>query len=251
MICVPAAAEKNIKNAMDKTHNKAIPLDELLAQHQRSFDTLAELLVAENAHTNLTRITEPLQIHARHFLDSLAAVAAIDTVSQNKSGLSIVDIGSGAGFPVLPLAIVRPAWHFTSIEATGKKVQFQNKAIAELGLKNVTVLHCRAEEAAHQKQYREHFDVALARAVASLRILAELSLGLVKIGGTMFAWKGPDCDAEIQEMEKSLSFLGGKRSTTYPYTLPDISDSFHLITVKKTAPTPASYPREYSVICKK
>jgi 16S rRNA (guanine527-N7)-methyltransferase len=251
MIPVHAAAAKNIKNVMDKTHNKITPLEKLLSQHQQAFDTLAELLVAENAHTNLTRITEPLQIHARHFLDSLAAVAVMDTLGQTKTGLSVVDIGSGAGFPVLPLAIVRPAWQFTSIEATGKKIQFQNKAIAELGLKNVTVIHCRAEEAAQKKQFREQFDVALARAVASLRILAELSLGLIKIGGTMIAWKGPDCDAEIQEMEKSLAILGGKRTTTYPYTLPGVNDNFHLISVEKINSTPTSYPREYSIICKK
>jgi 16S rRNA (guanine527-N7)-methyltransferase len=236
---------------MDKTHNKATSLDELLAQRQQAFDTLAELLVAENAHTNLTRITEPLQIHARHFLDSLAAVAVLDAISRNKAELSIVDIGSGAGFPVLPLAIVRPTWHFTSIEATGKKVQFQNKAIAALGLNNVTVVHCRAEEAAHQSQFRHQFDIALARAVASLRILAELSLGLIKVGGVMLAWKGPECDAEIRDMEKSLAILGGKRTTTYPYTLPGVNDNFHLISIEKINPTPASYPREYSIICKK
>lgn len=236
---------------MDKMPNQPALWNSLIAQHQHAFDTLAELLVMENAHTNLTRITEPLQIHARHFLDSLAAVTVLDEIARNKKDLSIVDIGSGAGFPVLPLAIIRPTWQFTSIEATGKKVQFQNKAIAQLGLTNITVVHSRAEEAAHQKQFREKFDVALARAVASLRILAELSLGLLKVGGTMLAWKGPDCDTEIHEMEKSLFLLGGKRSTTVPYTLPGVNDSFHLITVEKTAPTPTDYPREYSLVSKK
>lgn len=235
---------------MDKTPNQPTLTEQLIAQHKQAFDTLAELLVAENAYTNLTRITEPLQIHARHFLDSLAAIPLLDEIGQDKT-LSIADIGSGAGFPVLPLAMVRPAWQFTSIEATGKKVQFQKKAVAELGLKNITVIHSRAEEAAHQSQFRHQFDVALARAVASLRILAELSLGLVKVGGAMIAWKGPDCNAEIQEMEKSLAILGGKEGKTYPYTLPGVSDPFQLIVIEKTKPTPADFPREYSLICKK
>lgn len=235
---------------MDKVHNQSIAWDALITQHQHAFNTLAELLVAENAHTNLTRITEPLQIHARHFLDSLAAIPVLDEMGRDKT-LSIVDIGSGAGFPVLPLAIVRPDWQFTSIEATGKKVQFQKKAVAELGLKNITVIHSRAEEAAHQTRFRHQFDVALARAVASLRILAELSLGLVKVGGAMIAWKGPDCDAEIQEMEKSLAILGGKEGKAYPYALPGVSDPFQLIVIEKIKSTPADYPREYSLICKK
>jgi 16S rRNA (guanine527-N7)-methyltransferase len=226
-------------------------LPNLLTQHQQAFDTLAHLLIEENKHTNLTRITDPNQVRTRHFLDSLAALSLLDKLVQKKSSLAVVDVGSGAGFPVLPLAIAQPDWRFTSIEATGKKVIFQKKVVAELGLKNITIIHARVEELAHEKLYREQFDVAVARAVADLRVLAELSLGFVKVGGCMLAFKGPDVEKELVEAQKMIPVLGGRLETVWRYTLPDTTDGFCLISIAKSTPTPRKYPRSYSVLSKK
>lgn len=223
----------------------------LLAGHQQAFDTLAKLLAEENKHTNLTRITDPQQVRIRHFLDSLAVLPILDAMAAGREHFSVVDVGSGAGFPSLPLAIVRPEWHFVSIEATGKKVHFQQKVAAQLGLKTLTVLHGRAEDVAHDPRYRQQFDAALARAVADLRVLAEISLGLVKVGGAMLAFKGPDSDSECAAAEQSITTLGGKLSHTYQYTLPGIADAFRLIDIRKISPTPAEYPRSYSLITRK
>jgi len=226
-------------------------LPDLLTQHQQAFDALSNLLIEENKHTNLTRITEPNQIRIRHYLDSLAVLPVLDIVAQEKTSLKIADVGSGAGFPVLPLAIVRPEWKFTSIEATGKKVNFQKKVVAELGLKNVTVIGVRAEELAHTKQFREKFDASLARAVANLGILAEVSLPLVKVGGLMLAFKGPDIEQELAGAKKMIEILGGQTDTVWSYSLPDTEGQFRLISIAKTAATPADYPRSYSIISKK
>jgi 16S rRNA (guanine527-N7)-methyltransferase len=226
-------------------------LPDLLTQHQQAFDTLSHLLIEENKHTNLTRITEPNQIRIRHFLDSLAVLPVLDKLAGNKSSLRIADVGSGAGFPVLPLAIVRPEWKFTSIEATGKKVNFQKKVVSELGLKNVTVINVRAEELAHTKQFREKFDASLARAVADLGILAEVSLPLVKVGGLMLAFKGPDIEQELAGAEKMIGILGGQTDAVWSYSLPDTEGQFSLISLAKTDTTPIQYPRSYSVISKK
>jgi 16S rRNA (guanine527-N7)-methyltransferase len=226
-------------------------LDALLTQHQQAFDTLSNLLIEENKHTNLTRIIEPDQIRVRHFLDSLAVLPILDNLAGNQSSLKIADVGSGAGFPVLPLAIVRPEWKLTSIEATGKKVNFQKKVVSELGLKNVTVICGRAEDLAHEKPYREQFDASLARAVADLSILAELSLPLVKIGGLMLAYKGPDTEKEIAGAQKTIQILGGQTDTVWSYSLPDTEGQFRLISLAKTDTTPIQYPRSYSVISKK
>jgi 16S rRNA (guanine527-N7)-methyltransferase len=226
-------------------------LPDLLTQHQQAFDTLSQLLIEENKHTNLTRIIEPNQIRIRHFLDSLAVLPVLDQLAGNKSSLRIADVGSGAGFPVLPLAIIRPEWKFTSIEATGKKVNFQKKVVAELGLKNITVVGVRAEELAHTKQYREKFDASLARAVADLGILAEVSLPLVKTGGLMLAYKGSDVEKELAGAEKMIEILGGQMDTVWHYTLLDMTDGFCLISIAKIVSTPDQYPRSYSIISKK
>jgi 16S rRNA (guanine527-N7)-methyltransferase len=226
-------------------------LEALLAEHQQAFDALAELLAEENKHTNLTRITDPQQVRIRHFLDSLAVLPILDAMADGRERFSVVDVGSGAGFPSLPLAIVRPGWQFVSIEATGKKVHFQQKVAAQLGFKTLTVLHGRAEDVAHEPHYRQQFDAALARAVADLRVLAEISLGLVKVGGAMLAFKGPDSDLECAAAENSIAFLGGKLDHTYLYTLPGVADAFRLIEIRKISPTPEEYPRSYSLITRK
>ena len=188
-----------------------------------------QMLLAENRTLNLTTITDPDAVRVRHFEDSLAAVPLIEQMAaahrpaphSGESGLSLIDVGSGAGFPGLPLAIALPWCRVTSLEATGKKARFQEKVAAALGLRNVTVIHDRAESLAHRDEYREAFDVAAARALAALPVVAELTLPFVKVGGHAIAWKGPGADPEIAPAQAACEKLGGATITQFPYILPD------------------------------
>jgi 16S rRNA (guanine527-N7)-methyltransferase len=191
----------------------------LFQEHAQCFSILTDLLVEENKIHNLTRITDPPQIRLRHILDSLIALKVLDPPIGATSSLSCADIGSGAGFPVLPLAVVRPQWSFLSVEATGKKAAFQRKVCKALGLSNVQIVSARAEELAHDRRYRQQFDVALARAVADLSIVAELSLGFVKAGGRLIAWKGPDAAEELRLAQKAFDQMGAPAAESVPYVL--------------------------------
>jgi 16S rRNA (guanine527-N7)-methyltransferase len=240
-----------LKNGTIKTEAYQTALN----NHREKLDRLAQLLIAENHKYNLTRIDSPEQIHVRHFLDSLAGLAVLDELSQmTGKPLKILDIGSGAGFPGLVLAIVRPAWQITSLEATGKKANFQKTVCDALGLKNVTVLNARAEETAHHAAYRQQFDAVTARALAALPILAELSLAFVKPGGLALYWKGPTANEELQTAQTAIKQMGAEIKNTLPYTLPTNEEepaTLSLVVCKKIKPTPAQYPRVFGIIKKK
>lgn len=226
-----------------------------LDEHRETLGRFAELLITENQKYNLTRIDSPEQIQIRHFLDSLAGLSFLDELSQTTGKpLKILDIGSGAGFPGLVLAIVRPEWHITSLEATGKKAHFQQMVCGELGLKNVTVLHVRAEDTAHHAAYRQQFDAVTARALAAMPILAELSLGFVKIGGVALFWKGPTAKEELQAATRAIEQMGAGVEQSAGYILPTGENppaKLSLIVCKKIKPTPAQYPRAFGIIKKK
>lgn len=192
-----------------------------------------QMLLAENRTLNLTTITDPDAVRVRHFEDSLAAVPLIEQMAaahrpapqsaeSGESGLSLIDVGSGAGFPGLPLAIALPWCRVTSLEATGKKAHFQEKVVAVLGLRNVTVIHDRAESLAHKEGFRSAYDAAVARALAALPLVAELTLPFVKVGGHAIAWKGPGAGPEIAPAQAACEKLGGAAITQFPYILPDI-----------------------------
>lgn len=234
---------------MNKTVLSLDELQSLLQRHGRAFEALAELLIAENKIHNLTRITEPQQIRVRHFLDSLAALKVLEPAAADKP-LICADVGSGAGFPVLPLAIARPQWTFISIEAVGKKAAFQRKACAALGLTNVEVAAERAEVLARDKRFRERFDAALVRAVADLSIAAELALGLVRVGGRLLAWKGPGAEEEIGRARPALEQMGASSPQIFSYTLPTPPHpaQFLLLDAEKTRPTPPTLPRSFAQI---
>lgn len=227
----------------------------VLEEHRQKLDRFCELLIAENKKYNLTRIDSPQQIHIRHFLDSLAGLSVLDKLSQ-KTGkpLHILDIGSGAGFPGLVLAIVRPAWQVVSLEATEKKANFQKKVCEALDLKNVTILNGRAEEIAHHAAYRQQFDVVTARALAAMPVLAELSLGFVKIGGLGLYWKGPAINEELQTTQAAISQMGAAVEDILSYTLETTdteSVKLSLVVCKKIKATPKQYPRVFGIIKKK
>lgn len=230
-------------------------LNTLLDAHHDAFEKLAQILLEENAKYNLTRIVDPEQIRARHFLDSLTAISVLDALAaETGQPLRVIDIGSGAGFPSLPLAIVRPQWSFCSLEATGKKARFQKHAARELSLENLRVVHGRAEEAARQPAFREQFDAACARALAAMPILTELTGAFVKPAGKTIFWKGSSAHDELDASKKAIGQMGAQFEQMLPYTLPDQPDEspeFSLVVCRKTKPSPSQYPRVFGMIKKK
>lgn len=219
----------------------------LTPEQQRAFRTLAAELLAWNQHINLTAITEPDQIETRHFLDSIAVVRAVTL----QPGQRVIDVGAGAGFPGLPLRILFPKIALTSVEATSKKTDFIRHVANRLDMPDVTVLHARAEEIGQDAAHREYYDVALARAVAYLPVLAEYLLPLVRIGGKMIALKGESAAREASEAEAALRLLGGEMKRLIAVELPEVAETHHLIVIEKVAATPAQYPRRVGVPSRK
>ena len=205
------------------------------------FDKFTEILIEENAKINLTGIKDAEGIRLKHYVDSLWAV---DLIEKNAE---IIDVGSGAGFPSLALAIAMPNARILSVESTGKKAKFQQKIIDALSLSNATVINKRAEDVANSAQYREVFDVAVGRAVANLSVLAELLLPFVHVGGKMLAWKSIKAEDEISDAKKAIKILGGKIRIVKEYTLTG-EEELIIIVIEKIKNTPAKYPREFKSI---
>lgn len=194
--------------------------------------TFFDMLTSTNEHTNLTRIVSPSDAVDKHFADSLSGIDHFPPC------VKLLDVGSGGGFPALPIAITRPDLDVTMIDSTGKKVDFLNEVCTSLSL-NARALHVRAEEYAHTSA-RESYDIVTARAVASLPTLLEYCLPFVKVGGSFVAYK--TSEDELLDAQKALETLGGKLVSTHPYTL-NGGDKRTLFIIKKVAPTPPKYPR--------
>lgn len=219
--------------------------------NQDKFDLLCELLIEENAKYNLTRIVSPEEIRVRHFQDSLIIADWLECYKADDDVTPcLIDLGSGAGFPSLALAIEFDNWNFVSVEATGKKVAFQQMAAEKLGLTNFTVTNARAEDLGHDPKFRGKFDFATARALGHLAMIAELALPLLQVGGTFFAWKGPRYVEEMDKSGKILNHLGASEPEVMPYTLGGEEDLFHLLRVNKVENTPRIYPRSFGMIKK-
>ena len=214
------------------------------------FDTLCASLLEFNAHTNLTAIKDEEGVAIKHFADSLVALR-FDLLPV---GSRVIDIGCGAGFPGLPLAHVRRDLSVTFLDSTAKKLKFTEKACKELGI-SAEFLPVRAEEVSSDKKYRENFDIAVSRAVASLPVLLELSLPFIKVGGTFVAYKATGAAEELEMSKKAIPMLGGKYIETFEVELPESSDGevlhHSLIVVKKVKNTPIQYPRRYAQMVKK
>ena len=202
-----------------------------------------ELLAKANAVTNLTAITEPAAMARLHFLDCAAIVPMADF-----RGKAVADVGSGAGFPGVPLRILRPDIRLTVLDSVGKKVDFIREACQALGMGDVTCLWGRVEE---MGQLRERFDIVTSRAVAELDVLAELCLPLAKVGGLFIAMKGPDCETEAAQADFAIRALGGRVRRIERYTIPGTDVTHAAVIVEKVKPTPAQYPRRYAQIKKK
>jgi 16S rRNA (guanine527-N7)-methyltransferase len=200
-------------------------------------------LVEWNQKFNLTAIRDVESIRVKHFLDSYSCVLAW----KGNPPLRLVDIGTGAGFPGIPLKIVYPTMHVTLVESVGKKAMFCQHIVSKLGLENVDVIQARAETLGQNPAHRETYDYAVARAVANLNILGEYLLPLVKVGGTMLAQKGESGPAEAQSAEKAMKLLGGKLKQIIPIELPGVPDDRYLVLVDKVAATPPKYPRKAGI----
>lgn len=197
-----------------------------------AFDRYAEMLTERNEKVNLTAITAPDEIRVKHFTDSLAAIDLI------KTGATVLDIGSGAGFPGIPLKIARDDISVTLLDSVNKKVAFMNDVIADLGLKNIEAVHARIEDFPHKGE----FDVAVSRAVAELTTLAEYALPFVKVGGTFVAYKSEKAEAEVAAAGNAVALLGGRlREIREVNVAPGLTRK--LIVVDKIDPTPLKYPR--------
>jgi 16S rRNA (guanine527-N7)-methyltransferase len=207
------------------------------AQRQ-AFERYAALLAEWNAKFNLTAIKDPKDVQVKHFLDSLTVLKALPA-----GPLSLIDVGTGAGFPGLPLKIMRPDLRLTLVEATGKKLTFCQAVVEALGLSGVRTVHARAEEVGRQPEHRERYDVAVARAVAEMPVLAEYLLPLVRRGGWAIAQKSKDAPAEAQSAERALARLGGELGQLIEVELPGIVDPRYLVVIRKTAATPHRFPR--------
>ena len=203
----------------------------------------AELMLSKNEVMNLTRITEPDAVAQLHLLDSAALLRFADL-----RGKKAVDVGTGAGFPGMPLRILEPDFDLTLLDSLGKRVEWLREACDTLSLRRVECVHARAEEFAAEK--REQFDFALSRAVANLQVLCELCLPLVRVGGRFLAMKSVDSDEEINAAKNAVKTLGGKIAAIEDYTIPTSSVVHRLVIIEKTAPTPKGYPRAFAKIKK-
>ena len=201
------------------------------------------LLAEKNQVMNLTAITDPDEVARLHFLDSAALLALADL-----RGKSVVDVGTGAGFPGLPLKILEPSIRLTLLDAQRKRVDFLREVCGDLGLEDVECVHDRAETFA--AEHREQFDIAVSRAVAALPVLAELCLPLVKTGGRFLAMKSVDCGEELNAAGRAVSLLGGRLEKPLDYGISGTNVRHRLVIMTKILETPKKYPRTFAKIKK-
>lgn len=209
------------------------------------FQRYMELLVEWNEKMNLTAITDPEGVTVKHFFDSLLLLKAVEV----PEGAKLIDVGTGAGFPGIPVAIARPDVQLTLLDSLNKRLVFLAEVCRELGLQ-ADIRHARAEEGGRQKELREQFDFATARAVAGMNVLCEYCLPFVKTGGAFIAMKGPDGEEESKQAARAIGVLGGKTEKLEQFTLPDGSRRC-IAVVRKVRETPEAYPRHGSKISKK
>lgn len=231
----------DIRQLLDECENLGIDLSSKQAQ---LFDVYAGFLVEYNQKVNLTAITEPAQIVTKHFVDSLLLTKAVTL----KDGASVADVGSGAGFPGVPVNLLRQDIRLTLIDSLNKRIVFLQELSRRLDVPFETA-HLRAEEAGRNKSFREGFDVVTARAVAALSVLCEYCLPLCKVGGCFVALKGVTAEEELRESQQAITILGGELEQTKEYALSDGSKR-QIICIRKKSQTPTNYPRISSKILK-
>ncbi len=200
-----------------------------------------EMLLDWNTRMDLTAVTDEAEMIDRHYVDSLSALAIPGLIPTTGT---LIDVGTGAGFPGLPLALACPQLRVTLMDAQQKRLNFLQAVIDELDVRNVTLVHARAEDGAQFPHLREKFDVAVARAVASLAVLSEYLLPYVRVGGKAVCWKGPALAEEMQQGRRAAFLLGGKVEEPVPVAFPDREWQHLLLPIRKTAKTARQYPRK-------
>lgn len=200
-----------------------------------------------NTRFNLTAIRDPEEVHIKHFLDSLTCLLVMRDAPVGR----LIDIGTGAGFPGIPLKIMLPRVQLTLVESVGKKAEFCRHVVNILDLQGVEVIQQRAETIGQDPAHRERYDWAVARAVAILPVLAEYLLPLVRVGGSMLAMKGESGPAEAHSAERAIKLLGGHLRQLLPVTLPGVAEERYLVVIDKVAATPAAYPRKIGLPAKR
>lgn len=235
-----------------------------LAQHARSLlgiqlsasqigalETYEQELLRWNERINLTAIRDAGQIRIKHFLDSLTCLSVMRNPGGRMLCERMIDIGTGAGFPGVPLKIIYPAMQLTLVESVGKKADFCRHLVQTLRLEGVQVIQERAEAVGHMPAHRQQYDWAVARAVAVMPVLVEYLLPLVRVNGAMLAMKGESAPAETQQAEYAIRLLGGHLRKLTPVTLPGVVDERYLVVVDKVAATPDTYPRKVGIPAKR
>lgn len=217
----------------------------LSMQAAKKLDQYAALLVAWNQKMNLTAITEPREIVYKHFLDSLLFFKAIEP----QQGAKMIDVGTGAGFPGIPVKVAREDIQLTLLDSLQKRLTFLGEVSEQLGL-DCTLLHARAEDGGKDKKLREQYDLASARAVAHLRELSEYCLPYVQVGGYFIALKGPEVEEEVKEAKNAIATMGGKVEEILHFSLPDDSGR-SIVRIKKISHTPPAFPRTAAKMAKK
>lgn len=220
-------------------------IDIMFTEEQlRQFYKYMELLLEWNKKINLTAITEPNEVILKHFIDSLTINKYI------KENSSIADVGTGAGFPGIPLKIFRPDLEITLVDSLNKRINFLNEVISKLDLKNIVTVHSRIEDFGKDKKYRESFDYVTARAVANISVLSEYLLPISKIGGQCVCMKGSNVNDELNEGENAINVLGGKVNCIDEFVLPDSDISRNIIIIDKVKNTPNRFPRKAGIPAK-
>lgn len=232
--------KKLLKESCDEM---GVSLDE---NQIEQFMQYLSLLLEWNEKMNLTAITEKRDVVLKHFADCLSLVPAVEW----NTGMKVIDVGTGAGFPGIPVKIACPEVEMTLLDSLQKRIGFLQEVGTQLGLEGVQYIHSRAEDGGQNAEHREQYDLCVSRAVANLAVLAEFCLPFVKVGGMLAALKGPDAEAELEQAKGALAKLGGKLVKIQDVTIPNTDLSHKLVFIEKTAPTPKQYPRKAGKINK-
>ena len=227
--------EEFIEKMQEKSRDLGV---RFLVEQTEQFFEYMNLLIEWNEKMNLTAIIDPEEIILKHFIDSVTILKDIEDNSK------IVDVGTGAGFPGIPLSIMNPTLKITLVDSLNKRLIFLQEVVNKLGLKNIEIVHARAEEFGQNKMYRENFDIATSRAVANMSTLSEYLIPLVKVGGKVISMKASEAQEEINDAKKAIEVLGGKIEKIEEFNLPQSDIGRTVIIIRKNKPTPNKYPRK-------
>lgn len=226
---------------MEQLKKKSEMLDIALSEKQlQQFLSYYEMLIEKNKVMNLTAITEKEEVIDKHFIDSISFNKAMDVTRP----LKILDLGTGAGFPGIPLKIAYPNLEITLLDSLNKRIKFLDEVIEALGLEGISTIHGRAEDYAKQASYREQFDICVSRAVANLATLSEYCLPYVKEGGCFISYKSGSVEEELEQSKKAIFELGGKVKEVIAFTLPETDIERTFVVIEKVRKTPKKYPRK-------